>query len=80
MPRTEYPWASYFCCVADRSLLVVEDATRFKHLRKYVYNYEAESSSGVPGTADSRSSTRINCKVRGERGEGRPLEDPGAQG
>ncbi|PNJ58665.1 APOB isoform 3 [Pongo abelii] len=39
------------------------DATRFKHLRKYTYNYEAESSSGVPGTADSRSATRINCKV-----------------
>nr|XP_012616662.2 apolipoprotein B-100 [Microcebus murinus] len=39
------------------------DATRFKHLRKYVYNYEAESSSGVPGTADSRSATKINCKV-----------------
>ncbi|XP_008586190.1 PREDICTED: apolipoprotein B-100 [Galeopterus variegatus] len=40
-----------------------KDATRFKHLRKYVYNYEAESSSGVPGTADSRSATKINCKV-----------------
>ncbi|XP_061024609.1 apolipoprotein B-100 isoform X1 [Eubalaena glacialis] len=40
-----------------------KDATRFNHLRKYVYNYEAESSSGVPGTADSRSSTKINCKV-----------------
>ncbi|XP_077008302.1 apolipoprotein B-100 [Tamandua tetradactyla] len=40
-----------------------KDATRFKHLRKYMYNYEAESSSGVPGTADSRSVTRINCKV-----------------
>uniref|UniRef100_G1QIQ2 Apolipoprotein B-100 n=2 Tax=Hylobatidae TaxID=9577 RepID=G1QIQ2_NOMLE len=39
------------------------DATRFKHLRKYTYNYEAESSSGVPGTADSRSATKINCKV-----------------
>ncbi|XP_001097500.4 apolipoprotein B-100 [Macaca mulatta] len=39
------------------------DTTRFKHLRKYTYNYEAESSSGVPGTADSRSATRINCKV-----------------
>ncbi|CAD7676392.1 unnamed protein product [Nyctereutes procyonoides] len=38
-------------------------ATRFKHLRKYVYNYEAESSSSIPGTADSRSATRINCKV-----------------
>ncbi|XP_023367580.1 apolipoprotein B-100 [Otolemur garnettii] len=40
-----------------------KDATRFKHFRKYVYNYEAESSSGVPGTADSRSATKINCKV-----------------
>ncbi|XP_007937481.1 apolipoprotein B-100 [Orycteropus afer afer] len=40
-----------------------KDATRFKHLRKYVYSYEAESSSGVPGTADSRSATKINCKV-----------------
>ncbi|XP_038308947.1 apolipoprotein B-100 isoform X1 [Canis lupus familiaris] len=38
-------------------------ATRFKHLRKYVYNYEAESSSSIPGTTDSRSATRINCKV-----------------
>ncbi|KFP19101.1 Apolipoprotein B-100, partial [Egretta garzetta] len=33
------------------------DATRFKHLRKYVYLYEAETSNGIPGTADSR---RIN--------------------
>lgn len=40
-----------------------KEATRFKHLRKYMYNYEAESSSGVPGTADSRSVTKINCKV-----------------
>ncbi|XP_006197350.2 apolipoprotein B-100 [Vicugna pacos] len=40
-----------------------KDATRFKHFRKYVYDYKAESSSGVPGTADSRSSTKIHCKV-----------------
>ncbi|XP_058407707.1 apolipoprotein B-100 [Diceros bicornis minor] len=40
-----------------------KDAIRFKHLRKYTYNYEAESSSGVPGTADSRSTAKINCKV-----------------
>uniref|UniRef100_A0A8C4LMT0 Apolipoprotein B n=1 Tax=Equus asinus asinus TaxID=83772 RepID=A0A8C4LMT0_EQUAS len=40
-----------------------EDTTRFKHLRKYTYSYEAESSSGVPGTADSRSTTKITCKV-----------------
>nr|XP_003473207.1 apolipoprotein B-100 [Cavia porcellus] len=40
-----------------------KEATRFKHLRKYVYSYEAESSSGIPGKADSRSITKINCKV-----------------
>ncbi|NXX93594.1 APOB protein, partial [Centropus bengalensis] len=40
-----------------------EDATRFKHLRKYVYSYEAETSSGITGTADSRSGSKITCKV-----------------
>ncbi|NWH61262.1 APOB protein, partial [Geococcyx californianus] len=40
-----------------------EDATRFKHLRKYVYSYEAETSSGIKGTADSRSGSKITCKV-----------------
>ncbi|KAL2306922.1 hypothetical protein Nmel_004869, partial [Mimus melanotis] len=40
-----------------------EDATRFKPLRKYVYSYEAETSSGVTGTADSQSGSKITCKV-----------------
>ncbi|XP_044519221.1 apolipoprotein B-100, partial [Gracilinanus agilis] len=40
-----------------------KDSTRFKHLRKYVYSYEAESANAVAGTADSRSATKINCKV-----------------
>ncbi|XP_074847429.1 apolipoprotein B-100 [Carettochelys insculpta] len=40
-----------------------KDATRFKHLRKYVYNYEAEIACGVNGTADSRSGSKITCKV-----------------
>lgn len=79
MPRIEYPWASYFCHVADGFLLIVEDAVRFKHLRKYVYNYEAESSSGVPGTADSRSATKINCKVRGEREDHWRTLEPSAE-
>ncbi|XP_008116487.2 apolipoprotein B-100 [Anolis carolinensis] len=39
------------------------DTTRFKHLRKYVYNYEAETTSGVTGTADTRSGSKITCKV-----------------
>lgn len=55
------------CYVVDLFLPILEGATRFKHLRKYVYNYEAESSSGVPGAADARSTTRINCKVWRER-------------
>ncbi|XP_037384351.2 apolipoprotein B-100 [Talpa occidentalis] len=45
------------------SLSCSKDATRFKHFRNYVYNYEAEGSSGFPGTGDSRSATKINCKV-----------------
>ncbi|XP_050172384.1 apolipoprotein B-100 [Myiozetetes cayanensis] len=40
-----------------------KDATRFKPLRKYVYSYEAETSNGVTGTADSRSGSKITCKV-----------------
>uniref|UniRef100_A0A8C8AKF6 Apolipoprotein B n=1 Tax=Otus sunia TaxID=257818 RepID=A0A8C8AKF6_9STRI len=42
---------------------ITEDATRFKHLRKYVYLYEAETSNGITGTADSRSGSKITCKV-----------------
>uniref|UniRef100_A0A8C0ZCU9 Apolipoprotein B n=1 Tax=Cyanistes caeruleus TaxID=156563 RepID=A0A8C0ZCU9_CYACU len=42
---------------------IAEDATRFKPLRKYVYSYEAETSSGITGTADSRSGSKITCKV-----------------
>ncbi|OPJ73626.1 apolipoprotein B-100 [Patagioenas fasciata monilis] len=40
-----------------------KDATRFKHLRKYVYSYEAETSNGITGTADSRTGSKITCKV-----------------
>ncbi|XP_010134723.1 PREDICTED: apolipoprotein B-100 [Buceros rhinoceros silvestris] len=40
-----------------------KDATIFKHLKKYVYLYEAETSSGITGTADSRSGSKITCKV-----------------
>ncbi|XP_030302864.1 apolipoprotein B-100 isoform X1 [Calypte anna] len=40
-----------------------KDATRFKHLRKYVYSYEAETSNGITGTSDARSGSKITCKV-----------------
>lgn len=46
---------------------IAEDATRFKPLRKYVYSYEAETSSGITGTADSRSGSKITCKVGKEQ-------------
>ncbi|XP_061478674.1 apolipoprotein B-100 [Rhineura floridana] len=39
------------------------DATRFKHLRKYVYKYETETTSGVTGTADSHTGSKLQCKV-----------------
>ncbi|XP_048355049.1 apolipoprotein B-100 [Sphaerodactylus townsendi] len=41
-----------------------KDTTRFKHFRKYVYNYEAETTTGVAGTSDSRSGSKISCKVQ----------------
>uniref|UniRef100_A0A8U7ME53 Apolipoprotein B n=1 Tax=Corvus moneduloides TaxID=1196302 RepID=A0A8U7ME53_CORMO len=44
-------------------VLSLSDATRFKPLRKYVYSYEAETSSGITGTSDSRSGSKITCKV-----------------
>ncbi|XP_060089443.1 apolipoprotein B-100 [Heteronotia binoei] len=40
-----------------------KDTTRFKHLRNYVYSYEAETTSGVSGTSDSRTGSKISCKV-----------------
>ncbi|XP_015745395.1 apolipoprotein B-100 [Python bivittatus] len=42
---------------------LTRDATRFKSFRKYIYNYEAEITSGVTGTADSHSGSKIKCKV-----------------
>uniref|UniRef100_A0A8C2TKI1 Apolipoprotein B n=1 Tax=Coturnix japonica TaxID=93934 RepID=A0A8C2TKI1_COTJA len=43
--------------------VLTQDAARFKSLRKYVYSYEAETSSGITGTTDSRSGSKITCKV-----------------
>ncbi|CAJ0965258.1 unnamed protein product [Ranitomeya imitator] len=39
------------------------DTIKFRHLRKYIYNYDAATSSGVTGTADSQSGSKFNCKV-----------------
>nr|XP_033793379.1 apolipoprotein B-100 [Geotrypetes seraphini] len=39
------------------------NSIRFKQLKKYVYIYEAETSNGVAGTADSQSGSKITCKV-----------------
>ncbi|XP_063298188.1 apolipoprotein B-100 [Pelobates fuscus] len=41
----------------------LKDGTKFRHLRKYVYSYEAGTSTGVTGTADSQSGSKFNCKV-----------------
>ncbi|XP_026789738.3 apolipoprotein B-100 [Pangasianodon hypophthalmus] len=38
-------------------------ATRFRNFRKYIYQYTAESTNGVPGTADTKNGPRISCKV-----------------
>ncbi|XP_069092107.1 apolipoprotein B-100 [Pleurodeles waltl] len=49
--------------VQNQNPSCLKDATRFKHLRKYLYNYKAETSNGVPGTADVQSGSKIICKV-----------------
>ncbi|XP_056122383.1 apolipoprotein B-100 [Rhinichthys klamathensis goyatoka] len=38
-------------------------SARFKNLRKYVYQYTAESKNGVTGTANLRNGPRISCQV-----------------
>ncbi|KAL7988083.1 hypothetical protein Chor_007002 [Crotalus horridus] len=42
---------------------LTRDATRFKPFRKYIYHYETEITSGVTGTADSHSGSKIKCKA-----------------
>ncbi|XP_072354971.1 apolipoprotein B-100 [Scyliorhinus torazame] len=37
--------------------------TRFKNLKTYFYNYEAETSNGIAETASSRSGVHISCRV-----------------
>uniref|UniRef100_A0A8C1G4P6 Apolipoprotein B-100-like n=1 Tax=Cyprinus carpio TaxID=7962 RepID=A0A8C1G4P6_CYPCA len=43
--------------------LVCPLSARFKNLRKYVYQYTAESKNGVTGTANLRNGPKISCQV-----------------
>ncbi|XP_073530150.1 apolipoprotein B-100 isoform X2 [Phyllobates terribilis] len=45
------------------SCILAQDTIKFRHLRKYIYNYDAATSSKVAGTADSQSGSKFNCKV-----------------
>nr|XP_694827.7 apolipoprotein B-100 [Danio rerio] len=38
-------------------------SARFKNLRKYVYQYTAESKNGVTGTANLKNGPKISCQV-----------------
>ncbi|KAM9466083.1 apolipoprotein B-100 [Clarias gariepinus] len=59
--------------VAESSAQVIDEtageasicplATRYRNFRKYNYEYTAESSNDVPGTADTKNGPRISCKV-----------------
>ncbi|KAK2843259.1 hypothetical protein Q7C36_011474 [Tachysurus vachellii] len=46
-----------------REELICPLATRFRNFKKYVYQYTAESTNGVPGTTDTKNGPRISCKV-----------------
>ncbi|XP_078397676.1 apolipoprotein B-100 [Cetorhinus maximus] len=47
----------------ERNTRCSRQTTRFKNLKKYFYNYEAETSTGMAGTANSRTGVHISCKV-----------------
>lgn len=38
-------------------------AKRYKNFRRFVYNYESETSNGVTGATDNMSGPKISCKV-----------------
>ncbi|KAI4802408.1 hypothetical protein KUCAC02_020245 [Chaenocephalus aceratus] len=41
-------------------------AKRFKNFRRFVYDYEAETSNGVNGATDNKSGPKVSCKVEVE--------------
>ncbi|XP_048387527.2 apolipoprotein B-100 [Stegostoma tigrinum] len=47
----------------DDRRFCLRQKTRFKNLKQYFYNYEAETSNGIVGTENSRSGVRISCTV-----------------
>ncbi|XP_051908802.1 apolipoprotein B-100-like isoform X2 [Hippocampus zosterae] len=38
-------------------------AKRLRHFRRFVYDYEAETFNGVPGSTDNKSGPKISCQV-----------------
>ncbi|XP_069742513.1 apolipoprotein B-100 [Narcine bancroftii] len=46
-----------------KSTTCLKQSTRFKNLKTFFYNYEAETSNGIIGTADSRSGVQIFCRL-----------------
>ncbi|KAK5884319.1 hypothetical protein CesoFtcFv8_018155 [Champsocephalus esox] len=41
-------------------------AKRFKNFRRFVYDYEAQTSNGVNGATDNKSGPKVSCKVEVE--------------
>ncbi|TRY59658.1 hypothetical protein DNTS_027400 [Danionella cerebrum] len=51
------------CLLLLLSVNLLAVSARFKNLRKYVYQYTAESKNGVTGTANLRNGPKISCQV-----------------
>ncbi|KAL6477969.1 hypothetical protein MHYP_G00138040 [Metynnis hypsauchen] len=51
----------YLFLLLSAYALAVE--ARYKNFRKYIYEYTAESTNGVAGTANIKNGPRISCKV-----------------
>ncbi|XP_033859679.3 apolipoprotein B-100-like [Acipenser ruthenus] len=45
----------------DQGSSCLKEESRFKHFRKYIYRYEAESLNGVAGTATLKNSPKVTC-------------------
>ncbi|XP_041105775.1 apolipoprotein B-100-like isoform X2 [Polyodon spathula] len=47
----------------DQGSSCLKEESRFKHFKKYIYQYEAESLNGVAGTAALKNSPKVTCKA-----------------
>lgn len=48
-----------FCCFPNDDIV----AKRFKNFRRFVYDYEVETSNSVNGHVNKKSGPKVSCRV-----------------